>query len=134
MLFDYKRYQLNSMRLGLITKDKMYNRTTIFFNCASQADDASKIEKYNQLYNSGRYNFIVIPFDLDGKEYGDNHDIYQYYENVLKVEFAVLEKMEPDHLFFQDFGKPDNNFTNYMFDTKLNFVEKTTAIEELIDV
>lgn len=134
MLFDYKKYQLNSMRLGLVTKDKMYNRTTIFFNCASQANDVEKIKKYNDLHNSGQYHIIVIPFDLDGNESGDNHDIYQYYENVLGVEYAVLEKIDADHVFFQDFGVPTKNFTNYMFDNRLNFVKRTTYLEELLDV
>jgi len=75
-----------------------------------------------------------MPVDLNGGEPGDNYDIYQYYENVLAVKFPVLEKIDTGHIFFKDFGIPTNNFTNYVFDSKLKFIKKTNNIEEAINV
>lgn len=134
MLYDYKKYQLNSLRLGLITIKKLVNRKSIFFNCASQSKEVNRINRYNELYETGLYNLILLPLDLYGKEPGDNYDIYQYYENVLGVRFPVCEKLAQDHIFFEDFSAPTENFTNYVFDKKLKFVVRTTDIEEAVNV
>lgn len=135
MLYDYKRYQLNSLRTGLITNNKLFNKISIFFNCASQSNNVKQvIQKYNELHESGLYNFIAMPVNLDNNEPGDNYDIYQYYENTLTVKFPVLEKIEIDHIFFKDFGTPTDNFTNYVFDPKLKFIRKTNSIGEAINV
>lgn len=134
MLYDYKKYQLNSLRLGFITSNKLETRKSIFFNCASQSKEANRINRYNELYETGLYNLILLPLDLYGEEPGDDYDIYQYYENVLGVRFPVCEKLEQDHIFFKDFSAPTENFTNYVFDKKLKFVVRTTDIEEAVNV
>lgn len=134
MLYDYKKYQLNSLRTGFITNNRLYNKISIFFNCASQSADIDKIQNYNQLYKTGLYNLILLPVDLNGCETGDNYDIYQYYENILKVKFSVCEKIDKNHIFFKDFIAPTENFTNYIFDNKLRFLKKTNNLEEIINV
>ena len=134
MLYDHRKYQLNSLRTGFITNNRLYNKMSIFFNCASQSVYRDKIQYYNQLYETGLYNLILIPFDLDGSESGDNYDIYQYYENILEVKFNVCEKIDIDHVFFKDFTAPTENFTNYIFDGKLRFLKKTNNLKEIINV
>lgn len=135
MLYDYKKYQLNSLRTGLITDNRLKNKISIFFNCASQDEKVQDtIKKYNNLYESGLYNFIVMPVDIDCCEPGDSFDIYQYYENILSVKFPILEKINITHSFFNDFGAPTDNFTNYVFDKQLNYIKKTTNIEEALNV
>ena len=134
MLYDHRKYQLNSLRLGFVTNNRLYGRTSIFFNCASQYTDIDKIKIYNQLHDTGLYNLILLPVDINGKEPGDNYDIYQYYENMLGVRFSVCEKITADHIFFKDFSAPTENFTNYIFDPKLKFIKKTNNIQEAIHV
>ena len=134
MLYDYKKYQLNSLRLGLVTCNRLHGRKSIFFNCASQSTDIDKIKIYNQLHETGLYNFILLPVDINGKEPGDNYDIYQYYENMLGVCFPVCEKITMDHVFFKDFSAPTENYTNYVFDKTWKFIIKTNDIEKAIHV
>lgn len=131
MLFDHKKYQLNSLRLGLITNSRLYNKITVFFNCASQCSDIGKIKEYNHFYDTGLYNFVLLPLNINDCEPGDNYDIYQHYENMLKVRFPVCEKIDMDHQFFKDFSEPTENFTNYLFDKKLKFVKKTNDLKEI---
>ena len=134
MLYDHRKYQLNSLRLGFITNDRLYNKISIFFNCASQSSDIDKIREYNRLFETGLYNLVLLPLDLNGCEFGDNYDIYQYYENMLGVRFSVCEKIDKEHKFFKDFTKPTENFTNYMFDKKLKFIKKINNLKEITDV
>jgi glutathione peroxidase-family protein len=134
MLYDHRKYQLNSLRLGLVTCDRLHGRNSIFFNCASQCKEIDRIDRYNQLYETNLYNLILIPVDLFNQESGDNYDIYQYYENMLGVRFAVCEKTTVDHVFFKDFSAPIENFTNYVFDKKFKFILTTTDIEVAIHV
>ena len=128
MKYDYKKYQLNSYRHGLITQNKLYGRPSIFFNCETQHNSISKIQKYQKLRNQD-YNIICLPLDLTGHESGDNYEIYFYHENVLGTVFHVNEKLTETHLFFKDFGSPSANFCNWYFDDKLNFIKKSTELE-----
>jgi hypothetical protein len=134
MLYDHRKYQLNSLRLGFITNNRLYDKKNIFFNCASQSRDVNKINRYNELYETGLYNLILLPLNLFGGEPGDDYDIYQYYENVLRVHFSVCEKITADHVFFKDFSPPTENFTNYVFDKKLKFIMRTNNLEVAINV
>ena len=77
---------------------------------------------------------MCLPCNLSGNETGDNYEIYFYHENKLKNEFHVNEKIDRQHPFFKDFGIPLENFTNYIFDSKLNFIKKTKNFSEVLDV
>jgi glutathione peroxidase-family protein len=134
MIYDYKKYQLNSLRTGFITENKLFGKINIFFNCASQCPDIFKIKIYNKLFNSKNYNLILLPINLNGHEPGDDYEIYHYYENILETKFTICEKLEVNHIFFNDFGIPNINFENYIFDQKLNFIKKTQNISEFVDV
>lgn len=134
MIFDYKTHQLNSYRHGLITLDKIYGRPSVFFNCETQHDSIKQISNYKTLFGKFTHNVICLPFDLTGKEPGDNYEIYFYHENTLESPFHVNEKLDQNHSFFQTFGRPTENFTNYIFDSKLNFLKRTTDFSEVLDV
>jgi len=124
--YQSKTYQLNSLRLGLIHEDNIHGKPTIFVAMESQAPDVSnKVKKYINLQESGDYNIIMLPVNLNDHEPGDNYEIYTYYENVLGIKFYVTEKISIDHVFFKDFGIPEKNFTEYHFDAKTKFVRKS---------
>mgnify|MGYP004058142603 CR=1 FL=1 len=78
----------------------------------------------SSFYEKNESNLIAIPYDNDGSEPGDNYDIVSHYENVLGIKFYVTEKLDPTHKFFEDFGLPTNDFTEYHFDDKTRFLRK----------
>ena len=118
-------YQLNSLRLGLIHEDNIHGKHTIFVAMGSQSKDVNiNIEHYKNLHNKNGHNIIVIPFNINGTEPGDDYEIVSHYENILGVTFYVTEKIDSTHKFFKDFGVPDNNFTEYHFDTNTKFMGK----------
>ena len=125
MYYKSRIYQLNSLRLGLITEDNIFGKPTIFIAMGSQTPEVTKLAKrYQDLYTENNVNLVAIPFDNDGTEPGDNYEIYTYYENVLGFKFYVTEKISDDHIFFTDLGTPTKNFTEYHFDNKTKFIEK----------
>ena len=87
-------------------------------------DTKSHIDYYKDLHAKNEHNIIVIPFDNNGTEPGDDYEIVAYYENILGIEFYVTEKINASHQFFKDFGIPTNDFTEYHFDAKTRFVRK----------
>ena len=125
MHYKSRHYQLNSLRLGLIHEDNIYGRPTIFLVMGSQSPDTkSHIDYYKDLHAKNEHNIIVIPFDNNGTEPGDDHEIVTHYENILGIEFYVTEKINASHQFFKDFGVPTNDFTEYHFDAKTRFLRK----------
>ena len=119
------KYQLNSLRLGLIHEDNIYGKPTIFLVMGSQSPDVKPhIDHYKDLHSRKEHNIIVIPFDNNGTEPGDDYEIVAHYENVLDVKFYVTEKIDASHQFFEDFGVPTNDFTEYHFDAKTKFIRK----------
>lgn len=124
MYYKSRLHQLNSLRLGLIHEDNIYSKPTIFLAMGSQSSQVKeRIKYYKKLYDDGKYNIVIVPYDYNGTEPGDNYEIYTYYENVLGIEFYVTEKIEVTHRFFQDFGTPKTNFTEYHFDSTTKFIE-----------
>lgn len=108
----------------MIHEDNIHGKPTIFIAMGSQHPDAKeRVEHYKALHDNDEFNIIIIPFDINGSESGDNYEIYAYYENVLGVEFYVTEKIDITHRFIKDFGAPKNNFTEYHFDSATKFTE-----------
>jgi len=125
MHYKSRTYQLNSLRLGLVHEDNIYGKPTVFVAMGSQTPDAkAKIKKYLQLNENGENNLIAIPYDINGCEPGDDYEIYSYYENFLKIKFYVTCKIDADHIFFQHFGVPTANFTEYHFAKDTKFIGK----------
>lgn len=123
MHYKSRTYQLNSLRLGLVHEDNIYGKPTVFVSMGSQTPDAKvKVQKYLQMYDNDEHNVIAIPYDIDGSEPGDDYEIYSYYENHLGIKFYVTEKINAGHIFFQHFGAPTKNFTEYHFAKDTSFV------------
>ena len=119
------KYQLNSLRLGLVHEDNIYGKPTFFLAMGSQSPDMQPhIDYYKDLYAKKEQNIIIIPFDNNGTEPGDDYEIVAHYENILGIKFYVTEKIDSTHQFFKDFGVPVNDFTEYTFDAKTKFVRK----------
>ncbi len=118
-------YQLNSLRLGLVHEDNIYGQPTVFLVMGSQsADIESHLKRCNHLLDQKGINLIAVPFNNNGSEPGDNYEIVAHYENVLNIKFYVTEKIDTSHKFFEDFGVPTGDFTEYHFDAKTKFIEK----------
>ena len=116
-------YQLNSLRLGLVHEDNIYGKPTIFIAMGSQSPDIkAKIDIYNDLHSKNEHNVIAIPFDRNGTEPGDDFEIVAHYENILGFKSYVTEKIDATHRFFEDFGIPTKNFTEYHFDSNTKFL------------
>ena len=125
MYYKSMIYQLNSLRLGLVHEDNIYGKRTIFLVMGSQsADIKSHLKRCNHLLDQKVINLIAVPFDNNGSEPGDNYEIVTHYENVLNIKFYVTEKINTSHKFFEDFGMPEGDFTEYHFDEKTKFIEK----------
>ena len=125
MHYKSKKHQLNSLRLGLVHEDNIYGKPTIFLAMGSQSSDVQpRIHYYKDLHTKGEQNIIVIPFDINGTEPGDDYEIVAHYENVLGIKFYVTEKIDASHQFFRDFGVPTSEFTEYQFNAKTRFVRK----------
>ena len=126
MHYKSRNYQLNSLRLGLIHEDNIYGKPTIFLAMGSQSPDTkAHMDYYKDLHDKNECNLIAIPFDNNGTEPGDDYEIVAYYENVLGIKFYVTEKAEASHNFFEDFGVPTDDLTEYHFDAKTKFLRKS---------
>jgi len=118
-------YQLNSLRLGLVHENNIYGKPTIFIAMGSQSPDVkSQIDYIKGLFEKNTHNIIAIPFDNNGTEPGDDYEIVAHYENILGINSYVTEKIDATHKFFEDFGVPVKDFTEYHFDDKIKFVRK----------
>jgi hypothetical protein len=108
-----------------VHEDNIYGKPTIFVAMGSQSPDAKPhIDYYKDLLEKNTHNIIAIPFDNNGTEPGDDYEIVSHYENILGFNSYVTEKIDATHKFFEDFGTPVNDFTEYHFDDKTRFVRK----------
>lgn len=111
--------------MGLVHEDNIYGKPTIFVAMGSQSPDIeTHIDHYNDLIAENEKHIIAIPFDNNGTEPGDDYEIVAHYENTLGFNSYVTEKINATHKFFEDFGMPVNDFTEYHFDDKTRFVGK----------
>lgn len=125
MRYNSKRYQLNSLRLGLVHEDNIYGKPTVFLVMGSQSPNIkTNMEDYKKILDQSDSNMIVIPFDHNGTEPGDDYEIVAHYENILNVKTYVTEKIDASHIFFQDFGLPNSDYTKYYFNDRNMFVKR----------
>lgn len=116
---------LESQKIGLLTSDKFYGKTIIFFNSASLCGYTHQLNELQEIYNDGLAVPIAIPTnDFGGQEPGDNYEIYQFYNQKYGVEFPICTKQSIEHNFFMRFGKPKWNFNKYLFNRKHDFVKQ----------
>jgi glutathione peroxidase len=118
-------FELESLKLGLLTSQKYWEKPLVIFNTASKCGFTKQLKQFQELYETGKMIPIAIPTnDFGSQEPGDDYEIYQYCHYNYGVEFPVIKKTNIQHNFFQMFGKPSWNFNKYIFDKKHKFIGK----------
>jgi len=116
---------LESLRLGLLSSDRYWNKPLLIFNSASQCGYTNQLSSMQKIYEQGAMVPIAVPTNEFGKqEPGDDIEISQYYQNKFSVTFPVVKKTNLEHKLFETYGKPTWNFNKYLFDKDHNFVKK----------
>ena len=110
--------------MGLVHEDNIYGKPTVFIAMGSQSHNIKYHMETIKKFSPRDINVIAIPFDNNGTEPGDDYEIVAHYENILGFRSYVTEKINATHKFFEDFGMPVNDFTEYHFDDKTQFVRK----------
>ena len=118
-------FDLESLKLGLLTSQKYWDKPLVIFNTASKCGFTKQLKEFQGLYETGKMIPIAIPTnDFGLQEPGDDYEIYQYCHYNYGVEFPVIKKTNIQHNFFQMFGKPSWNFNKYIFNKKHKFIGK----------
>ena len=130
---------LESLKLGLLSSDRYYNKPLLIFNSASFCGYTKQLTSMQQIYEQGQVVPIALPTnEFGGQEPGDNIEINQYYQNKFGITFPITSKIDLQHKFFQTYGTPDWNFNKYLFDRRHVFIKKypsdVTPEEVLKDV
>ena len=119
------KLDLESLRLGLLSSDRHYNKPLLIFNSASFCGYTKQLTSMQKIYEEGNVVPIALPTNEFGKqEPGDDIEISQYYENKFNVTFPVAKKTNLDHVVFQTYGIPKWNFEKYLFNKEHIFVKK----------
>mgnify|MGYP006235394243 FL=1 len=73
---------LESLKLGLLSSDRYYNKPLLIFNSASFCGYTKQLTSMQQIYEQGQVVPIALPTnEFGGQEPGDNIEINQYYQN-----------------------------------------------------
>lgn len=116
---------LESQKVGMLTSDRFYDKTIIFFNSASLCGYTHQLKEFQEIYSEGLAVPIAIPTNNFGdQEPGDNYEIQQFYNHKYGVTFPICTKQTIEHDFFIKFGKPRWNFNKYLFNRKHDFVKQ----------
>ena len=126
---------LESLKLGLLSSDRFWNKKLIIFNTASQCGFTKQLADFQKIYEEGRAVPIAIPTNNFGEqEPGDDYEIIQFCRTQYNVSFPVCKKTNLTHKFFKQFGTPDWNFNKYLFNEKHEFVKQFNAYTTPMDV
>lgn len=116
---------LESLRLGLLSSDRYWNKPLLIFNSASQCGYTDQLLSMQKIYEQGETVPVAVPTNEFGQqEPGDDIEISQYYQNKFSVTFPVVKKCDLEHELFKTYGRPNWNFNKYLFDNDHNFVKK----------
>ena len=119
---------LESLKLGLLSADRYWNKKLIIFNTASQCGFTKQLAEFQKIYEEGLAVPIAIPTnDFGEQEPGDDYEILQFISTRYGVTFPVCKKTNVNHKFFKTFGTPDWNFNKYLFNNKHEFVKQFDA-------
>lgn len=126
---------LESLKLGLLSSDRFWNKKLIIFNTASQCGFTKQLADFQKIYEEGLAVPIAIPTNNFGnQEPGDDYEIIQFAKNCYRTTFPICKKTTIDHKFFKMFGAPDWNFNKYLFNEKHEFVKQFNAYTTPMDV
>ena len=121
-------YNLESLKLGLLTSRRYWNRPLLVFNSASFCGYTKQLKSMQTIFENGKVVPIALPTnEFGGQEPGDDIEISQFYQNKFGITFPIIKKTDLGHTLFIKHGKPDWNFNKYLFDKEHNFVKKYNA-------
>ena len=119
---------LESLKQGLLSSDRFFNKKLIIFNTASKCGFTKQLSEFQEIYEQGLAVPIAIPTnDFGSQEPGDDYEIYQFCHYNYNVTFPIVKKTTIEHKFFKMFGAPDWNFNKYLFDQNHQFVKQFNA-------
>jgi len=119
---------LESLKLGLLSSNKFWNKKLIIFNTASLCGFTKQLADFQKIFIAGLAVPIAIPTNDFGKqEPGDDYEILQFAKKTYGVTFPICKKTDINHKFFKTFGQPDWNFNKYLFTVDHNFVQKFSS-------
>ena len=73
---------LESLRLGLLSSDRYWNKPLLIFNSASQCGYTDQLLSMQKIYEQGETVPVAVPTNEFGQqEPGDDIEISQYYQN-----------------------------------------------------
>lgn len=125
---DIVDLDLESLKLGLLSSDRFWNKKLIIFNTASQCGFTKQLSDFQKIYEEDLAVPIAIPTNNFGdQEPGDDYEILQFISTRYGVTFPVCKKTDVNHKFFKTFGTPDWNFNKYLFNNKHEFVKQFDA-------
>lgn len=119
---------LESLKLGLLSSDRYWNKKLIIFNTACLCGFTKQLGDFQRIYEEGSAVPIAIPTNNFGnQEPGDDYEILQFTRTRYGVTFPVCKKTDINHGFFKTFGTPDWNFNKYLFNAKHQFIKQFNA-------
>jgi glutathione peroxidase len=122
------RFDLQSLKYGLLTSAKFYNKSVVIFNSASLCGYSKQFLDFQQLYEEGNIVPIALPTnEFDCREPGDDYEIDQYCRIQYKISFPICQKTNFTHKLFETHGLPDWNFNKYLFNSRHVFIKKFDA-------
>jgi glutathione peroxidase len=128
---------LESLKSGLLSSYKFWNKKLIIFNTASLCGFTKQLANFQKIYENGLAVPIAIPTNNFGnQEPGDDYEIIQFAKTRYGVNFPICKKTNIEHKFFRTFGKPDWNFNKYLFDNNHIFIKQFDAYklpDEVLD-
>jgi glutathione peroxidase len=91
---------LESLKLGLLSSDRFFQKRLIIFNSASFCGFTEQLHEFEKIYQEGHIVPIAIPTNEFGKqEPGDNYEILQYYRTKFNITFPVAKKLSSIIIF-----------------------------------
>ena len=128
MLDKLLELDLESLKTGLVSSTRLSNKPVVIFNSASFCGYTKQLYDFQKLYESKEITPIAVPTNEFGKqEPGDNYEIIQHYQKKYGITFPIIIKSNLSIKLFSKYGKPEWNFTKYLFDKEHNFVKKFGA-------
>ena len=128
MIDKLLQMDLESLKLGLLSSNKFWNKKLIIFNTASLCGFTKQLSDFQKIFIDGLAVPLAIPTNDFGKqEPGDDYEILQFAKKTYGVTFPICKKTDINHKFFKTFGQPDWNFNKYLFTEDHNFVQKFSS-------
>ena len=116
---------LESLKVGLLSSERYYQKPIVIFNSASFCGYTKQLSDFQSMWEQKTIVPIALPTnEFNNQEPGDDYELLQFYKKNYNITFPVCKKTDLTHKVFGLFGSPDWNFNKYLFDKDHNFVKK----------